>query len=860
MSYESDLALLAAGSYWDIRQDDNPNTPTIDESNRDPLPAGWKVLQFDKSDSGPTAVTGFSARVYQNTSTNEIVISYAGTEFDTASLHGTLVDFSQGNTPLAVGSYGSQAYRAAALYQEVKAAGLTSNITFTGHSLGGGLASMMAVWFNRPAYVYAPAPFQASADRMQLADDFDIVNGELITIPANQIRVLPLVKAELLRKTGFVDPDLVSYNPSADFLIRERNVQAWAVDGELLRKTLFALNWIEGTPATLLFNNPTNSLNFVKKHSIELHAAALMSTNFVTQASKIPDTVELIFNEQLYGYAVTKNQQNFLVKLLRNEVGIRRDDGTVLQAANGMLTHFANDLQKLGNNLTALSSAAQKAMIAQGIEWYYWQSNNYTGAREFFTQTGSLLQYTTAIGDSLTGALNKAVAYTRSWLSTVQGAYSVPNTTVIRVDYEQWNVVAGHSGTTATALASGKSQIFITGNGADTLTGGDMADTFFAGNGLNTVTGGGGNDTIYGGADKDIQDGGADSDTLYGGAGDDELTGGTGNDTLQGGAGNDTYKCADGWGNDVITDSDGKGTIKFGDKTLGTAKGAGQANVWVAELGAGSGQFVGMTVYKDSSSSTGKKLLITEGVNTGNTITINNFDQSAAEGAGYLGIKLKTTQEISITQGNGTTQGASTANVVADRNFKTSSLEGKETKLNEGTGAGFTVSLAVGAKAGDTVTLAVNGALSGKLKARVNGALVDASGATITLKEGQTLASFDVVNDSAIDADIAGGLSATYSGAESATSNNWNVTVKDAGETTATFEGDYNVKTQINNDSTRRRSCVKSERMASKRYAFNSCLHHISLDCRNFRLKFKIQHEFQYTQLWYGGRRGGVAI
>lgn len=281
MTRESDLALLAAGSYWDIRKGVIFVLGAVqDTDNRAPLPGGWKVLtQFDKSDAGATAVTGFSARVYQNISTGEIVISYAGTEFDTASKVGTSADFFNGNIPLALGDYGSQAYRAALLYQEVKAAGLTSNIAFTGHSLGGGLASIMAVWFNRPAYVYAPAPFQRSADGNQLVDYYDAVDGQITTISADQIRVLPLVKAELLLKTGVIDPALASYNPSSDFLTRERNVQAWAVDGELLRKTLFALNWIEGANATLLFNNPSNSLNFIKKHSIELHAAALIREN-----------------------------------------------------------------------------------------------------------------------------------------------------------------------------------------------------------------------------------------------------------------------------------------------------------------------------------------------------------------------------------------------------------------------------------------------------------------------------------------------------------------------------------------------------------------------------------------------------
>ena len=158
MTIQSDMALLAAGSYWDIRGTDL--TP-VTESNRSPLPEGWTVLtQFDKSDSGANALSGFSARVYQNTSTGEIAISYAGTEFGNTSFKGTGADFLNGNMPLALGNYATQAYRAAALYQEVTAAQLGTNISFTGHSLGGGLASMMAVWFNRPAYVFAPAPFQ----------------------------------------------------------------------------------------------------------------------------------------------------------------------------------------------------------------------------------------------------------------------------------------------------------------------------------------------------------------------------------------------------------------------------------------------------------------------------------------------------------------------------------------------------------------------------------------------------------------------------------------------------------------------------------------------------------------------------
>ena len=181
------------------------------------------------------------------------------------------------------------------------------------------------------------------------------------------------------------------------------------------------------------------------------------------------------------------------------------------------------------------------------------------------------------------------------------------------------------------------------------------------------------------------------------------------NDQLYGGAGDDTYQFDAAWGKDVITDSDGKGTITIGGEPLGTAKGGGKTNVWVTELGAGSGQYVGMAVFDDASSKTGKKLIITKGTDTSNTIIINNFDLAQATGGqGYLGIKLDKTQHIAITQGSGTAQGASTPNVYADRYFNTSSLQGKSTQFNEGTGTSFTVSLAVGAKAGGAVHFTMN--------------------------------------------------------------------------------------------------------------------------------------------------------
>ena len=268
MTIQSDMALLAAGSYWDVR------IPNVDNASnsRAPTPDNYKVLtQYDRSDSGLNAVTGFSARVFQNITTGEIVISYAGTEFNTGSF-GLAADFFSGNVPLAAGRYGAQALAAAKLYQEVKADPLLNdNSSFTGHSLGGGLASLMAVWFNRPATVFAPAPFQASADATQTA-----------LLVAQGSPALYQVKGLLTQQGIALDPALASYNPLTDFAIREANVTSFAVKGELLEATLGFLNWIEGS-TTALYNNPAITLDKGNKHSIELHAMALVTPNFATQ-------------------------------------------------------------------------------------------------------------------------------------------------------------------------------------------------------------------------------------------------------------------------------------------------------------------------------------------------------------------------------------------------------------------------------------------------------------------------------------------------------------------------------------------------------------------------------------------------
>ena len=122
-----DYALMAGASYISTRA----------IVNRFPAPDGWaEITESRKNDPS----TGFDATHFKNSLTNEIVISFAGTDF---SQPGS--DFIFGNIPLAVGSVSAQLVQAAEYYLQVKAsAPAGATITLTGHSLGGGLAALVS--------------------------------------------------------------------------------------------------------------------------------------------------------------------------------------------------------------------------------------------------------------------------------------------------------------------------------------------------------------------------------------------------------------------------------------------------------------------------------------------------------------------------------------------------------------------------------------------------------------------------------------------------------------------------------------------------------------------------------------------
>lgn len=144
---------------------------------------GWII---DTEISLPERGDGFDATVYRNG--NQIVIAFRGTDGP------SLADWDD-NFLIGKGEFSAQVQHAIETVADVLIKYPGRDIQFTGHSSGGGLASIMAVFFDRPAYVFAPAPFQFSATNLRVDIDLNLESLPFaLPLPALEIEPSTLIQ------------------------------------------------------------------------------------------------------------------------------------------------------------------------------------------------------------------------------------------------------------------------------------------------------------------------------------------------------------------------------------------------------------------------------------------------------------------------------------------------------------------------------------------------------------------------------------------------------------------------------------------------------------------------------------------
>ena len=214
----TEYALMSGASYFDTR----------DEINRFPDPTD--LTRGSRFPAELNNGSGFEASAFGNgttlTTSSEIVISYAGT-YDKDTSGDKVADVG-----LATGVGPAQLLQAAEYYLQVKAATPGASITLTGHSLGGGLAALVGVFFGVKAQTFDQAPFAKSAwfqaprlmDSLTLYDRISTTNESTANtapgVPGFELHAG--TKDKYYKKRSCFRPYFLGCRP---ILLKERHIQ-----------------------------------------------------------------------------------------------------------------------------------------------------------------------------------------------------------------------------------------------------------------------------------------------------------------------------------------------------------------------------------------------------------------------------------------------------------------------------------------------------------------------------------------------------------------------------------------------------------------------------------------------------------
>jgi hypothetical protein len=304
MTTTIDYALLAGAAYFDTR----------DDSNRIPLPQNWTVISRVSSDP----VSGFEARALKNG--NEIVISYAGT--DPNNSNPLTSPDGKTNSALASGNRADQLLQAAEYYLQIKAANPGATITLTGHSLGGGLAALVGVFFDIHATTFDQAPFAFSALDINNNNAADLLARLAAERDANGARLYD--DAALTPLTQYLQ--LRSASGVSNFIPRTELVDIIRVEGEFLENGVVGASSFGNTPQLLTHGPHAGLFSGFDLHSQALLTAFLQSNQSAANgqtlsevSKKLTSLLDLFFDSKLFATDAAKSVPNFLDRIVRHE-------------------------------------------------------------------------------------------------------------------------------------------------------------------------------------------------------------------------------------------------------------------------------------------------------------------------------------------------------------------------------------------------------------------------------------------------------------------------------------------------------------------------------------------------------------
>lgn len=590
MATTVELAALSAFVYNNERGARDGTTNTV------PLPPGWIQLApengFTAQNIYDANLFSFTAGAFLNQATGEVVISYKGTDFlvEFAARAWNTVGDALADLAGGVGNYVANAqFAQAALYYEdvkkwVQAHSYSSDaISFTGHSLGGGIASVMSVWFNRPSTNFAEAPFEQTA---------------------NSSQILPFVRY-LFLVTDTSDADFDAFllgwlsNPVINPVFTQRetlvnNLYNYGEFLDLLRQpgaTIYNTSQPIGIAA-----QPVSSS--VSLHSMNLHFVFLSEDRLRQATLTIPELLPSLISGP-YAHDPNGGTRDFVTALAADQM---RGD---LTREGGLLGRFTSDVLRLGATDGLIAQPqVRTALIAAAQEYYMF--NGAANTTQLFNVSDNAVHfdYSTSLAEHPRSPRMLAEAL-RFYLSNAEW-----EAVGLRLQTQtSWHMQSGAGGMTWTA----------SGATVDVAVGAAGVDVFDAG---------AGDDILIGGAGRDFLTGGSGADYLLGGVDVDWLSGGTGNDRLYGGAGSDIYAFETtsngapvGFGNDVIVDEDGQGAITINGQSLPSAE-LFVSNVWRSASNTGFGQ----VTYTLSGSGASSTLTITFSGRS-DSITIRGWQQ-----------------------------------------------------------------------------------------------------------------------------------------------------------------------------------------------------------------------------------------